>query len=179
MKYSRDALILVLSYIIGFTTAYIAFGIDKPVGEQQEYNTNNMVSAHFSKDVDTHTNVGIAVREDGLYALLGDKTRILSAQAASASASRPGWHYKVIETAVSPNNRYVYYCVQMSEASSECVHYVYQVDEDIVYKVSQADGEQLSSDINSTDAGWTETNLLSLNGYISASVAEPWRVVSR
>ena len=177
---NQQALLVALSYIIGFTTGYIAFGLDD-LGHGGSWKYHEEARSHSGKNASGHINqqIGIAVREDGLYALIDEKERILSAQAASVSATKPGWHYKVIKTEVSPNNRFVYYCAQTSVEEDSCWHFVYVASEDVVYKVSRADGQQINSDIGSLISGWTVDNLLAINSYISADKQKPWRVVER
>ena len=177
----RQALIVALSYVIGFTTAFIAFGIDNfshDIDKKYHKASSPASSQNFKTDSQAER-VSISVREDGLYAVISDRERILSAQTASVLDAKPGWHHEVIKTEASPNGQFIYYCVQVSVENGECENFVFVVSEDIAYRVSRADGEAMSSDINSLVAGWTNDNLLIINSYISADKSRPWRMVGR
>ena len=181
MKHEQ-ALIVVLAYLIGFSTAFIAFGLDnvksyKPKPDSKPYTTQLPVKSAAEERGEAR--IGIAIREEGLYALLSDRDRIISAQSASLIATESGYHHQVIKTEVSPNNQYIYYCVQLVATSSDCANFVFDVDEDVVYKVSRADGEQIMTPATLLVAAWTSDNLLTINNFVSASKAEPWRVVER
>lgn len=179
MKEHREAIIVGLAYIIGFTTAFIAFGLDGTGKHKSKAKYHRELPVEQTVAERGEKQIGIAIREEGLYALLSDKDRIISAQGASLINAKPGWHHQVIKTEVSPNNSYIYYCVQLVSSSSDCANFVYEVEADVVHKVSRADGEQVLSPIQGLVAGWTSDGLLTINDFVSAARQMPWKVVGR
>lgn len=171
-------MVLALSYVIGFVTAYIAFGLSGANYSGPQISFQNPAPV-TTEDSEAKKEIGATVRADGLYALLGDKERILSAQAIAATEPNLGYHYQIVATEVSPDGKYIYYCAQMTEDSEECHNFVYDIAADTIHTVraSQSD-EQLQSVIDDLSAVWQNGRLL-IDGYMSMNGFEPWKMVAK
>lgn len=177
MKHEKVG-ILALSYIIGFVTAYIAFGLENSdySGKQISFQDSSPVA---STDTETRREIGATVKADGLYALLGDKERILSAQAIAATEPNLGYHYQIVATEVSPDGKYIYYCAQMTAESEDCYNFVYDIGADTIHTVRASQSEaQLQSVIDDLSVIWQNGRLL-LDGHMSISGFEPWKVAAQ
>ena len=176
MKHEK-VMILALSYVIGFVTAYIAFGLSGAnySGPQISFQNSAPVATEGGEANKTKE-IGATVKADGLYALLGDKERILSAQAIAATEPNLGYHYQIVATKVSPDGKYIYYCAQMIAESEDCYNFVYDISADTIHTVRASQSEeQLQSVIDDLSAVWQNGRLL-IDDYMSQSGFEPWKV---
>ncbi len=164
-----------LSYVIGFVTAYIAFGLSGQVYPPEQSAWNEQVS-ETSQPAANVKGIATTVKSDGLYALLNGRERILSAATIEATEPNLGYHYQVIGTAVSPDGKYIHYCAQLTADSEECYNFVYDTAADTIHTVRASDSKaQLTSSVKDTLAVWENGRLL-IDGYMSISGFEPWKV---
>ena len=185
-RHEKVAIVL-SAYIIGFTTAFIGFGIN----DVYEVAPTEMVVVESSKlnqidkaltEEDVITSVSLG--DDGLYASTKENTFLLSAKKTSFGASlvatqeTPGQHYAVEGAEVSRDGKFAYFCEQLSENNDTCDAYVYSLKENTLYKVSY-DGVAYAPAIASHVSSWSEEGLLHVNKGVSISKNEPWRLVSK
>lgn len=176
MKHEK-VMVLALSYVIGFVTAYIAFGLSGANYSGPQISFQNSAPVATEGD-EAKKEIGATVKADGLYALLGDKERILSAQAIAATEPNLGYHHEIIATEVSPDGKYIYYCAQMTAESEKCYNFVYDIAADTIHTVRASQSEeQLQSVIEDLSAVW-QNGRLSINGYLSINGFEPWKVTT-
>ena len=167
------------SYLIGFTTAFIAFGL----GALQE--SDIAVSPIVTADVTQQSaaavqGVSVFVNEEGLFVTNNGVDRILTVNKASLTDTGyedivlNGLHYDVFGQSVSPDERFVYFCEQLSEIPTECDPFIYELDTDIVHRVLQG-GEVFSIEISEHSVTWGSDGLLSVGDFVSSSSDKPWR----
>jgi hypothetical protein len=181
--------IVILSYLIGFTTAFIAFSFQTVPSEPDFYQSDQSYavvdnSASVSQtSTDNKDNalktVSVDEKMDGLYAIIDGKERIMSAQAISATSAIPGFHHQLFEVEISPNTEYIHYCAQSLDTDDFCSHFIYSVVNDVTYVVSNPDGQRLTSSIQDVDVIWSEDNTLIAGLWESASTETPWKLIAR
>ena len=170
IKQHEQAILVVLAYIIGFTTAFIAFklAVDNHwstiiVSERSGYEMMN--------------NLEVLVKGGNLYAQKDGKERVLSVFADRAEAA-DGFHYNVLVASVSPDNRFIHYCVQPTSASDTCINFIYAFDEDVIYRVKNGEDQMSVLADLTTESGWLKDGRLSLPGYWSISANTPWQMAA-
>lgn len=174
MKY-QEIILVTLGYVIGFATAFIwlsaSDGTDRtetavPTGDNYGLVANASQRAAI---------VDAFVDNDGLFARIGDRERIISAGTIAPDGNTAGFHYAVPYLAISPNQQYLHYCALTEPEDTTCDHYIYEVSTDSIYPVKDTHTDvYLESDTAGLEAMWTENNLLSVNGLVSRSGSEPW-----
>lgn len=146
--------ILLVAYVIGFVTAYVAFGLTQ-LEERFVYmpvdNTASVINA-LEKKSDAP---GIAaMTKEGLVLVKNNEARIISATQASADGILPeGYHTRIADYSLSPDGKHVYFCEVPGDALDICRPYTYSVAEDVVYPV-KIDGQRVAFDPETQSAQW-------------------------
>ena len=149
--------ILVVSYIIGFVTAYVAFGLTQ-LEEKFVYmpvdNTASLISALGKKE---STSPGVAaLTKDGLVLVKNDEARVISAQMAASEGILPdGYHTSLADYSLSPDGSHVYFCEVPAADVDVCRPYLYSVAEDTVYPV-KIDGQRVAFEAENHRISWSE-----------------------
>jgi len=186
-KHERITLV-VLAYVIGFSTAYIAFNFVNPGHEHKSVGQYAHLHDSQGRHINPNTKlnnrtveqqkkqVSIEKNIDGFFALIEGRSRILSAQAISATDAVEGFHFEVHNSAVSPNGNFIHYCAQLKESDTTCKHYIYEIASDVVYRVKIPNGNHLESNIRESMVTWTVDDLLVAGDYTSISGIAPWNL---
>lgn len=164
MKHEK-AILIALAYIIGFITAFIAFGLD--YSQKIEYKHQAMVSAAVSTKA--------VEKDDGLYVVTDEVDRILSAKTENQVA-KEGFHKSIITAQVSPTGRYIHYCSQVDMSENFCLNYVYDLNSDSIYRVKTATGEHVASLVTAKGESWIGDNTLLIEKMRSVSEKTPWKL---
>ena len=172
---NERAVIVALSYVIGFTTAFIAFGVTQ---QKSDYATANKLTTSFSAETFEQaeliaTSFEAFKNEDGFFVTVDGNEQIISARSTN-EVGQPGFHFDVPYYEVSPTTQYVHYCEQMTEVPTECTHFIYVVDEHIVYPVTVERDGGLVSNISDMHTHWLDDGRLEIGLFVSESVEEPW-----
>lgn len=173
---NEKVMLVILAYIIGFQTAYIAFGLtdDRRSVAPGDFSP----AASIEKTTNTSKeSLSVSELSDGLYATLGNQERLLSAQVIGTTKSRPGFHNAVISSSVSPNKKFIHYCVQETESSKTCSHYIYELAADTTYRVETEGGSNVDTDFTSASAIWDNAGLFLVGNFISYNSEKPWWVM--
>lgn len=157
MKNHESAILVVLSYIIGFTTAFIMFVLVDDVKNKKvdQVSDTDAIEADLlmPKVVELmETSEGLFVKSDG-------KERIISARTEDSEA-RPGFHTDIVTSSISPDSKYVHYCAEMSSDAGVCRHFVYSISEDSTYAIKNADGPIETVSEEATTWSWSEDSSL-------------------
>lgn len=178
----EKAVIVLTSYVIGFTTAFIAFGLTNMhyKGDMyKNYGDGNMQhkNVDYKKE---HKNISaIGTDEDGLFVTVGGYNRIISGKKASLEASviksmtGPGYAYEHHKAVVSNDGWFAFYCEQAKEEVKECLPFVYSLFDDTVHTVT-LDGTQRTLDTETFTVAWSDENYLLINDFISKNTEKPW-----
>lgn len=189
----QQAFLVILSYVIGFNTAFIAFGIadiDATRSYQEIESTELAATAPVGNTTET-TNVspspsaqgaavGMALKETELGLLLVSDVgeRIISQRVEANASGMPGAHVAVHGVMISPDERFVHFCEQAVEVPTECNHYVYIVASHTVARVT-ADATPIRSDVATFATTWSDDGRLQINEYQSITVDQPWKMVKQ
>jgi hypothetical protein len=179
-RHEKIAIVLA-SYVIGFTTAFIAFGVTK-MGEKEVYpNNSSYIKVVSYKDV--HKNISdIGTDDDGLYVTVGGYKRTISSYRSLLPASviesteLVGYAAAHFTPVVSNDGWSAFYCEQEEESSADCTPYVYSLFDDTIHTV-RLNGEVAPLNIGQYTVSWTDENRLSINGFASVSSDTPWLFV--
>ncbi|MDA8596719.1 hypothetical protein N9L26_00075 [Candidatus Pacebacteria bacterium] len=178
--------IVVLSYIIGFTTAFIGFALTKSSDYKDHHHDKDHMHSHNKRhsakaDYDSTTtsnrSVEVVFDEAGMYAVVGEERVIVSGMLSDVVEPGPGFHVDVPFYSVSPSGNYVYYCEQQTQEAEDCSYYMYLIDEHVI-KPLKLNGENLSSVVAQSGFEWTEQEELTAPGYRSTSSATPWQLAA-
>lgn len=172
--------IVATAYAIGFVTAFIAFGIVSPTVPMAQVIVIKGVDATLaSVDEVKDESMMPSITQEGLFAIKDGFNRLLSVNKNSLSASAisssegAGFYSNVYETVVSPNGLFMYYCEQLEASDETCTPYIYSIGDDTLYPLVLGD-EQYLSPIEEQSVAWTNDNLLTINGLVSADALSPW-----
>jgi hypothetical protein len=176
----EKAFLVITAYVIGFTTAFIAFAIPN----MQSYDAVDALTfAPTVKSVSVSTpTLSVGKGEEGLYAITPTYQRLLSVDRSTLganlidSAPSSGYYYAIIDAEASRNGQFVYYCEQIDESDTTCDPYVYELATDSLHPVT-VDGAQVKPVIADHTAAWTDTSELMIDDHISADPAQPWVLV--
>ncbi len=157
----NERVIMVLAaYAIGFTTAFIAFGVtqieDKvqfvyvPAGDQMA----SVVSAVGQDSLPAHEK--LVANEVGLTYKDGEIEELLSANI--VRDGEDGFHAALIDYALSPDERFVYFCEQPLPASDACKPFVYDAAQKMVFPVLQ-NGERIALPLTQQSLTWGKSGL--------------------
>lgn len=172
-------IIAVAAYVIGFSTAFIAFGVNQVNRSQEPYDTNAYVLPANEEPQIHHMKTAVSLAEEGLFAITQERKRILSANSnvleasAIAALGNSGFHYAIIDAEVSPNGQFVYFCEQLIPEAQTCDAYIYGVEADALFEVS-LEGERFQPMVIEHESVWNEGNLLFTDGAVSVSSEVPW-----
>lgn len=178
--------IIITSYVIGFTTAFIAFGLNQLILSNQIINEPlAVVQPKQMNDTDAQVvdNRGkilsVSIGDDGLYAVTEAQSIFLSANKNAlgstviGSADTPGFHFAVLNAEVSPDGNYVYFCEQLSQSNTTCDPYVYALSDGALHVV-KVNGVKLTPEILTHNSSWSGSNTLTVNGNVSTDQQKPW-----
>ena len=150
-RHERVALV-VAAYVIGFITAFIAFGIGGQKDVEMKNKQAGIHNAAAQTIVSEQNPVSVGIGEDGLFVITDTGERMLSASQQSLNASLissagvPGMYYSIIDAEASHNGVHVYFCEQLTADSETCDPYVYSLQTDLIYPV-KIDGEKYRAPI--------------------------------
>lgn len=170
MKNHESALLVVLAYVIGFTTAFIMFVLANDTKQQ-------IVDPAFEPDVDMTQDRPASKLElmqtgEGLFVKLNGHERIISAFTDDSEADA-GFYTAIVSATISPDGQYVHYCAKMEVGAATCRHFVYSAAEDATYMLKDA-GEQLETpDAMAAEWSWSVDSTLS-DGERVAGPASRW-----
>ena len=176
--------IVITSYVIGFTTAFIAFGINQLYMSQQILNEEPEFVAMEKQEVEPEeTILSVAVTSEGLSAVTSLKSVLLTANKSSlgsaviGSTNTPGFYAEIIEAEVSRDGRFVYFCEQLGKLDTYCDPYVFSLSDEMLHKVTLND-EVFAPDSETHSSFWSDENQLSVNGAFSSDIEKPWKLGS-
>jgi hypothetical protein len=195
----EKAVLVILSYVSGFTAGFIVFGIaqfsslqsttmmsdpvmleteSEPVAmEVENYDLNDSVSQE-----NTDQSRQVLYTDGRLMANVNGASVLLSAQldtvdaATAATFADQGVHEAIPNFATSEDGAFIYYCEQHS-TQDLCTNFIYNVDTGMIQYVT-IDGQKAITSSATAKSAYFEGNTLHLATAMSASPATPWKLVS-
>ncbi len=165
----HERVLTVLSaYLIGFTTAFIAFGVTQiedsvnfvyvPVPTQ----TAAVVDAvEEPAPAPVASDLVAYLTEDGLvYAKDGAETLV---SAYAEDADMDGVHHSIFEFGLSPDENFLYFCEVPTSEAEACKPFVYSAAADAVYPVTEA-GDRIALPLSATELSWGTDGLAAISG---------------
>jgi hypothetical protein len=182
----HEKIVIVLAaYVIGFTTAFIAFGVNEV--HEGDATAKRMVAVAQTPANETvdykkvHHNISeIGTDEFGLYVNVGGYKRTISAAASLLGASviqgamGPGYAVEHLKPAISTDGWFAFYCEKATEDADACSPFVYSLFDDTIHKVT-LNGVQEPVRISDFTVAWSSDNYLLINGYSSVDNVTPWK----
>ena len=168
LQVNEKALLIGLSYFIGFNAAFIAFGLPTiessyPIGAEEI-----VIDDRISTSISTYTN------DIGLFAMINGRERIISAkQSLEENVDQQGFHVDILSVAISPNEEFIYYCELPFAVDSLCRHMIYDVSTDVIHPVV-LDKKPIYVGAPDPSTAWKDNGLLNIAGYSSVSDDKPW-----
>jgi hypothetical protein len=161
----HERVITVLSaYLIGFTTAFIAFGVNQ-IENRVDFvyvpspaQTASVITATMPEPT---TNPVAYVTEAGLM-FGGGGTEVL-VSAYSEQGGEDGVHQSIFEFKASPDEQFLYFCEVPSADIEACKPFVYVVAKDAVYPVTEG-GARIALPLTETELTWDAAGLVAISG---------------
>ncbi len=186
----EKAVLVVIAYIIGFTSGFIAFGItNKDVTPVLSEPTPAFVPSDYTpptenppefEEAPVATEEIVSYEEGKLYAKVGAEKFVLSLQSNIMPKenvegfSTQGIHESVPAYLASTDNKYIYFCEQQT-ADLNCTNFIFDSVNNVIQPVSFA-GERLIITNEEAAAVRFEDGLLVVGEKRSISSEAPWKL---
>ena len=147
--------IVLTAYVIGFITAYIAFGVMQlessvKFAQVPAQNTALVIASQ-------NTDMSVELTESGLFLLQGNERTLISA--ASDSGLAEGTHVDISNYSLSDDESQVYFCELPTLDSESCRPYIYSINDAVVYPVTVGN-ERVAYDALNHKVSWNEAREL-------------------
>jgi len=187
-RHERVALVT-LAYVVGFTSAFIAFGVSNINEARVVYQNVDLVESEIDTEYSVDNTMGsvmgatavLAQYEGGmLTATVGEQRYVLSIDEEIIPAeervafAEQGLHVVPPPYVVSPSGKFIYFCEQSGEGTGECQAFVFDVESNVINFVTAA-GEKLSVTNELAAAAVWQGDVLNLGGEVSLDTTTPWR----
>jgi len=196
-RHERAAIVL-SSYVIGFTAAYILFANFNSNDQTLNFinataiedNTASVISAVkpntppannqlpievVSPTEVTYTDGRLEVATNGEIVLLSFNPDITDIKVNTADLSQ-GFHFGEVSYILSPNNQFVFFCEQQDVTNSACLGFVYDTEAKTIYPVVKNGAPVLISAASLTTAKITNSGL-SIGTNYSPNPSAPWVLI--
>ena len=191
----EKAVLVILSYVSGFTARFIIFGLSSlqsarsvesviyevPAHNEVSVNTINQVEAPIEPETPVPTEE-VMYKDGRLMANVNGATVLLSAQLATVDAetaktfANQGVHQAIPKYQASDDANFVYYCEQHSDEDS-CINFIYDVENQIIQYVT-IDGKKLVSTAQTAQTATWSNGKLTIGNATTIDSATPWKLAS-
>lgn len=175
---NEKAVLVALSYVIGFTTAFIGFALTDTQTDHFALsgNVSDYVPTAASQKAHASEPLHIVFDETGMYADFDEKMVIISGKLHEGIAEGPGFHVEIPFYEVSPSGKYVYYCERETESDNVCNEYIYEANTHTSHTL-QHDGQSFRSFLFTSNFDWTKVDIATYDTLVSLSENQPWKLV--
>lgn len=185
----EQAVLVIMAYVVGFVTAFIAFGANQ-IDEATHVvyvPTSTVQAKSTSAPQSSPGNVASAASAYYEQGMLTTQTEngpvVLSVDAAMAPEltndpqfAGQGLHQSLPIYAASPDGSFVYFCEQFTTRDS-CRSFVYDTEQDVIIPVTFAGDPAEISITAANSAEWTE-NTLRISDYQVNSISNTWNMTT-
>lgn len=191
----EKAVLVVMAYIIGFTSGFIAFGVTS-MGDAAPSAVpapTNFVPADYTPPTENPPVVSenapagnqseIATYEDGkLYATVKGERYVLSLHSDIMDVdnvegfSTQGIHEALPTYSTSPDGRFVHFCEQQTTEDS-CVHFIFDTERNVIQPVSKDGQRYMTTDAVAATAIWSDVGI-TIGSDSSADASTPWKLIT-
>ena len=127
-----------------------------------------------AKIFDEHSQISVWQTDTGLYVDVRGEQQLL---AVKGEAALDGMYTAISTASVSPAGTYVHFCQKETVDTTDCAHYLYDIEKNGIYKVT-FNNEPLETDSNTLAFSWNNSNGLKINNLVSAQTLQPWILVT-
>ena len=164
---SERVAILLVSYVIGFITAYIAFGVTQLSNTVELATIANQSTASAimaERQAQRNSIAFIAMDKEGLVLIKDNKRTLLSATVDTQDSTflEEGAHVAIVDYSLSPDKKSVYFCELPASDVDSCRPYIYSITDDVVYPV-EVNGERVAFDAETQSISWSDAGELIIN----------------
>lgn len=152
------------AYIIGFTTAFIAFGVSemsptvKFVEVPTQASTAAVINAVAEPEATVPAALAVGVTEEGLEVVRDGVPTLVSAYV--GDGGEDGMHHSIYEYILSPEQDALYFCEVPTASAEACKPFVMDLMTDIVYPLTAA-GERIALPLGvAHDLTWLDGSVI-------------------
>lgn len=186
-RHEKAALVLA-SYVIGFTTAFILYAQITTNAEESYFISTPsampaaVVQATPADTVPAAEVSGMVSYQDGRLTVTRNDESVLlsfnpetSGLRANTTDLGQGFHYDTPVYRVSPNNDFVFFCEKQDVTKDACLGFVYSVDTQTIHPVTKNGAPVLVSRSSANSATWSNSGL-TVGSAVSLDAATPWEL---
>lgn len=188
----EKAVLILIAYIIGFTSSFIAFGVMQPHEAPAVLESTTVWPEGYTPPTEqppidetvsdaSVESTNIASYEDGkLYATVQGERYVLSLSNDIMDATNvegfatQGIHEALPTYSASDDGRFIHFCEQQTPADS-CTHFVFDASRSVIQPVS-LEGKSFITSVNEALSTVWNGDALRIAQYASVSQAEPWKL---
>jgi hypothetical protein len=190
----EKAAITAISYIIGFTAAYILFSnfsstLNLPFAtstasqasvvvatESLTQNTEEVKVVEVAKSATSYSAGRLEVVVNDQVTLLSVNPKV-SGMDLDTDELGQGFHFGELAYSANEDDKFVFFCEKHSAEADVCTGYVYDVDADRIYTVTKSAKAAVISEKSASEAIFTALGLKIGQNY-SANKSAPWVLIS-
>lgn len=192
----EKAVLVILSYVVGFTAGFIVFGLASAPSLQSvavvpevitplessesvaNVSTNNMVEDTEAPDMSQpvlYKDGRLMANSNGASVLLSAQIQTVDAETAKAFANQ-GVHERIPQYLASDDGNFIYYCEQHA-GEDNCINFIYSVKDQIIQYVTVDGAKHSSAPSAAKTAMWDGPSLV-LGSARSVSPETPWKLIT-
>jgi len=186
----EKAVLVILSYIVGLTSGFIAFGLTQgtptletndvvlqyevPVVNASETTQNDALATPPTTTAATQ----VTYQDGRLTVDKNDSVQVLSVERnrlnleAASYFTIQGTHSSELVYSVSPDTNYVYFCEQETK-NDQCNSFVYDVQNETIHYVRSGDVKTVLTSAEARRVAWVNESLV-IGQNASPEAATPW-----
>lgn len=169
----KEAVIVSLAYVIGFTTAFIAFAINDGSSSDGFSRNHRVEKSEVKHDYKDH-GVRAVTTDEGLFVVIkGEKTLISRYSEESEKENAVGHHVSVPIATVSLDGKFVHYCAEVVEGEA-CMNFVYSLEDASIHPIRNGEDPLVLTEAEARTAVWHADGNLSIANTVSAAPNTPW-----
>lgn len=188
-RHEKAALVLT-SYVIGFTTAFILYAQISNNIEPVYINVPQPMEAAVIQAIEEVAPVVATVSSDGMVTyqdgkltvenkagdeiLLSFHPELTDLRADTATMSQ-GFHYNTPVFSASPDENFVFFCEQQDMTRDTCLGFVYDVASETIFPITKNGAPVLISEASAKGTAWSAAGLTIGTG-TSLNPAAPWEL---
>jgi hypothetical protein len=191
----EKAVLVILSYVVGFTAGFIVFGLTQapalqsvtvaPVAETPvptevvtEVEAEDMMETPEAPDMSQqvlYQNGRLMANVNGASVLLSAQMQTVDAETAKAFANQ-GVHEDIPQYLASDDGNFIYYCEQHA-GEDTCINFIYSVSDQMIQYVTVDGVKFRSTPADAKSAMWDGSSLV-IGSARSIAVATPWKLTN-
>lgn len=186
MQHERAA-IMALTFCIGFTTAFIGYGIpttSAPIAVTPVSNTQtaSLADTQPARIVEPSYTTGgggqpasrVSLDTDGLWFIVAGEEYLVSPSTSLAPDIQEA-HTDIHQALARTDSSYLFFCAETLETAGLCEPRVFDLANFRIHQV-QSQGQTGTLDPATMQVTWLADGRLSINGFTSAAATMPWQV---